>query len=199
MIRPNIPHDDYENNFSFPASQLVLNKALTLNCTVKDLKENDASRAKVEQTITNEDPDFIIHYDHGKPFTLFGQNNNSKEAVLDQNNVNKLSNRALSTVSCFSASGLGPLAIAHNARAYLGYTILHWANYWYANDCIEAANEANFALLKGKTFAQAYNLGCVKYTQKFYQLIQVDIMAAATMLWNRIHFVRLGDPNEQAI
>jgi len=112
--------------------------------------------------------------------------------------VNLLSGRAVSTVSCESANGLGPLAIASAAKAYLGYDDLHWVHLWYLDKFNEASNAANNALLEGKTFQEAYDLAYAKYTEKWAELVGSDPGAAALLLHDRDHLTLLGNPSARA-
>jgi hypothetical protein len=194
MIRPKLPNDDYTELFSYDAAELVKNRAIAKNIKVIDLGKNDASREKVTTNIGEEDPDFVCHYDHGGTYTLWGQEDNAIEAAIDTNNVDLLKGRAVSTVSCLSAGGLGPSAISACAKAYLGYDDLHWVHLWYIDEFTEAANEANYALLEGDNFGVAYKRGYDKYTEKYQELVALGAdYAAALMLHDRDHFVRLGD------
>jgi hypothetical protein len=199
IIRPNVPGDNYTAAFSYNAAELVKNKAISEGWTVTDLQANNTNRTNVEQTINNIKPDFIIHYDHGSSYTLYGQNSNSITPAIDSANVDLLSNRAVSTVSCESAIGLGPLAIsAAETKAYLGYDDLHWVHLWYLDKFTEAANAANYALLEGKTYQQAYDISIQKYTEKYNELAPVDTTAAGLMLHDRDHLQLLGNPNAKA-
>ena len=193
LIRPKVLGDAYTEQFSFDAAELVKNKAISEKWNVIDLQANDASREKVTTNISEEDPDFVIHYDHGSTFTLWGQESGVLEAALDAGNVGLLSGRAASTVSCQSAAGLGPLAIASTATAYLGYNDLHWVHLWHLNRFTEASNAANYALLEGKTFQQAYAIGYAKYTEKYLELVPIDTVAASLMLHDRNHLTLLGN------
>lgn len=199
IIRPKVIGDPYTELFSFPAAELVKTKANSEGWLITDLQANNSSREKLTWAINEKNPDFIIHYDHGHDFHLSGQENNIFEPALDSSNVNLLSGRAVSTVSCRSAAGLGPLAISSTCRAYLGYDEPHWINTGFINEFTEASNEANYALLEGKTFQEAYDAGYAKYTQKYYQILPIDTMAAALMLFDRNHLVRLGNPSEKAV
>jgi hypothetical protein len=199
IIRPNVPGDNYTAMFSYNAAGLVKNKAISEGWTVTDLQANNANRTNVEQTINNVKPDFIIHYDHGSSYTLYGQNSNSITAAIDSANVDLLSKRAVSTVSCESAIGLGPLAISSaETKAYLGYDDLHWVHLWYLDQFTEAANAANFALLEGKTYQQAYDIAIQKYNEKYVELAPVDATAAGLMLHDRDHLQLLGNPSAKA-
>jgi hypothetical protein len=200
IIRPKFPNDGYTGNFSFAACEQVKTKAIAEGWTVTDLAINDANRAKVTQIINSMPIDFVIHYDHGGDYVMCGQNNNAFENAIDNNNVALLKGKAASTVSCDTAIGLGPLAITSGARAYLGYHDLHWVYYAWMNQFTQASNAANFALLEGKTFQEAFNTAYSIYTTMYNQVLAGnDIPAAAAMLHNRDCLTLLGDPNAKAI
>jgi hypothetical protein len=200
IIRPKFPNDNYTGLFSFQACELVKSKALAEGWNVTDLQINDANRANVTQTINTKPFDFVIHYDHGGDFVMCGQNNNLFENAIDNNNVDLLKGKAASTVSCDTAIGLGPLAITSGARAYLGYHDLHWVYFAWTAQFTEASNTANYTLLEGKTFQEAFNTAYTVYTQKYQQILNGgDSIAAAAMLHNRDCLTMLGDPNAKAI
>jgi hypothetical protein len=199
IIRPNVPGDNYTALFSYNAAEQVKTKAVAEGWTVTDLKANDTNKANVELTINNVKPDFIIHYDHGSSYTLYGQSSNTITAAINSSNVDLLSKRAVSTVSCESALGLGPLAISSaETKAYLGYDELHWVHLWYLDKFTEAANAANYALLEGKTYQQAYDIAFLKYTEKYNELVTIDTSAAGLMLHDRDHLRLLGNPSAKA-
>jgi hypothetical protein len=198
IIRPKVTGDNYTSMFSYQAAELVKNKAVAEGWTVTDLQATNTNRANVESTINNLNPDFIIHYDHGSDYALYGQNNNTIVPILDAANVNLFDGKAASTVSCESALGLGPLAIDSNAKAYLGYDELHWVHLWYLDKFTEAANAANYALLEGKTYQQAYDLAIQKHDEKYDELTSIDAYAASLMLHNRDHLQILGNSSAKA-
>jgi hypothetical protein len=198
IIRPNCPGDNYTTLFSFPAATLVKNKAVAEGWTVTDLQGNNSNRTNVESNINTVKPDYVIHYDHGSNFTLYGQNANVITPAIDDANVNLLAKRAVSTVSCESANGLGPLAIAATSKAYLGYDDLHWVHLWYLDKFNEASNAANNALLEGKTFQEAYDIAYAKYTEKWAELVGPDAGAAGLLLHDRDHLTLLGNPSARA-
>ena len=198
IIRPKVIGDNYTSMFSYQAAEQVKSKAITEGWTVTDLQANDTNRANVEQTINSINPDFIIHYDHGSSYALYGQNNNVITPILDATNVSLFDGKAASTVSCESAMGLGPLAVDSNVRAYLGYDDLHWVHLWYVNKFTEASNAANYALLEGKTYQQAYDLAIQKYNEKYDELVPVDASAAGLMLHDRDHLQLIGNTSAKA-
>ncbi len=198
IIRPKVNGDNYTSLFSFQAAELVKNKAVAEGWTVTDLQATNTNRANVESTINSVNPDFIIHYDHGSDYALYGQSGNTITAVLDAANANLFSGKAASTVSCESATGLGPLAVDANARAYLGYDELHWVHLWYLDKFTEASNAANYALLEGKTYQQAYDIAITKYNEKYDELTSLDINAASLMLHDRDHLQIVGNASAKA-
>ncbi|MCL2173605.1 MAG: hypothetical protein FWB84_08260 [Candidatus Bathyarchaeota archaeon] len=193
VIRSNVPNDAYTNQFSHAAATKVLAKAISAGWSVTDLDGNDANRTNVETKIGSADPDFIVHYDHGSAYALYGQDNNTIKPVLDTSNVSLFNGKATSTVSCESALGLGPLAVSTGAKAYIGYDELHWVHLWYIDDFIEAANAANYALLEGKTYEEAYELAIKKHNEIYDKLINIDTQAAALILHNRDHLQIIGN------
>jgi len=200
IIRPKFPNDNYTSLFSFQACEAVKTKAIAEGWNVTDLQLNDTNRANVTQTINTKPFDFVIHYDHGGDFVMCGQHNNAFENAIDNNNVDLLKGKAASTVSCDTAIGLGPLAVTSGARAYMGYHDLHWVYFAWTSQFTEASNAANFALLEGKTFQEAFNTAYTIYTQKYQQILNGgDSVAAAAMLHNRDCLSLLGDPNAKAI
>lgn len=198
LIRPNAPGDTYTTQFSHPAAELVKNKAVTENWSVTDLSGNDANKSNVESKLNTINPDFVIQYDHGGTYTLYGQNSNVITPAIDSTNVNLLAKRAVSTVSCLSAAGLGPMAISSTSKAYLGYDDLHWVHLWYLDKFTEAANAGNYALLEGKTFQEAYDIGYAKHTEKWNELVPLDSFAASLMLHDRDHLTLLGSQTARA-
>jgi hypothetical protein len=198
IIRPKVSGDNYTSMFSFQAAELVKTKAIAEGWTVTDLQATDTNRAKVEATISSFNPDFIIHYDHGSDYALYGQNSNVITAVLDAANVSLFDGKAASTVSCESAAGLGPLAIDSNAKAYMGYDELHWVHLWYLSKFTEASNAANYALLEGKTYQQAYDIAMLKFEEKYEELLSLDSYAASLMLHDKEHLKILGDASSKA-
>ena len=190
LIRPAIPNDEYTCKFSYPASSQIGPKALVEGWEVTDLGGEAANRANVERSISNIQPDLIIHYNHGGPLGLFGQLNNTKETVIDSANVGLLSRALVSTVSCSSAFLLGPLANAASTRlrrAYLGYSLPIWTDFRYVDYYTQAANAANFALLEGKTFLEAKNIGFQQYTSEIMKLLALNdprAVVAAIGLWH---------------
>ena len=162
------------------------------------------SHEQIEVAINAEKPTLVIHYNHGSNFTLWGQESNVLEPGLDDENIAIVSGRMLSTVSCLSATGLGPLAITDGVTSYLGYTDLH--TFWtgsYAARFGLAANAANFALLECKTAQEAFDIGWAAYDLLFTQLLAEGGFAASTVAPTALHdrdcFALLGSPSRDGL
>ena len=225
IIYPDLPQDYFISKISFPAARRVAIKAKEENWMVTILKGNNANRIKVTSQLQHPFLPFVLHFDHGDQNAISGQNNNNKEVVIDNTNVDKLQGKSLSTYSCKSActNGIGSLAISKGGRAYLGYSDLYWVwfgeNYCLCDFFINAANAANFALLEGKSFGQACQIGKdAHYIAASFLLQLCDIIrlyipssdelddliddletAAACLEWDGDKLTILGDPKEQAI
>jgi hypothetical protein len=200
IIRPKTPGDDWTSKFTFDASCKIAHEAKQKGWQVTELERNDANRTMVENCIRKEKPDLIIHYGHGWHDRLWGQRNNEKEAVLSivlfDENVGLLSSSVISTVSCLSACWLGfgerAVEVNRSAKVYLGYDIPICCNYDYQEYFARAANAANFALLEGKTFQEAKDIGYKQYTAEYNKLLAlndpyVQVFVAPFMLLNRDH------------
>lgn len=190
LIRPKIDTDDFTKNFSYPASELGI-IAGNLGWDVTEMKMNATNRTDVENTIRNGNFDFVIQYGHGESDKLFGQRNNVQESIIDNANVDMLSWALVSTVSCSSAQELGPLAVdantARNKSAFLGHNLPYGCEYPHMQFFQNAANEANIALLEGKTFMQAKARGYTEYTNQINNLLNsppsLTKYIAAALLW----------------
>ncbi|MBW6518692.1 MAG: hypothetical protein K0A89_09360 [ANME-2 cluster archaeon] len=199
LIRPKKPNDAYTELGSYIWAGNVKQRALNLGWQVTDLAINNATRENVESKINEIKPNLVIHYDHGSSFTLWGQEADILEPAIDSANVGILSNRIASTVSCQSASGLGPLAITNGAISYLGYDENHVFVIDHQDEFGEASNAANYALLECKSVSQAYDAGIAAYTDLYNNLIASgDVFAANWALHDRDCFVMLGSGDATA-
>jgi hypothetical protein len=205
IIRPKVPND-FWTMYTSVASEHLKGYAEIFGWTVTELEDGlrspEANRIEVAFRIQNETPDLVIHYGHGWPDRLWGQRNNMKESVLSsafgEENVNLLSSSSVSTVSCFSILDLGKRAVEANTgnkkTYYLGYDIPIYCNYdeKYLQYFERAANAANDALIEGKTFQDARDIGYNKYTEESNKLHAlkdpyVDAFVTPLLLLNRDH------------
>lgn len=196
LIRPRIPGDGYTEIGSNNWAADVKQKAIDEGWTVIDLNANNATRENIEASITDDRPDLIIHYDHGSTFTMWGQESNALEAGLDELNIGLATGRIVSTVSCYTAAGLGPAAIGDGVVAYLGYTEPHAFWTGFENDFGPAANAANYALLECKTVQESFDIGWAAYDALYVDLLGRGGFAAThvapTALHDRDCFAMLG-------
>ena len=196
IIRPRLTGDDYTTLGSNVWAANAKQKAIDQGWTVVDLDAGAATRTAIENAITTEQPDLIMHFDHGSEMTMWGQSGNSLQAGIDDANINLASGRIISTVSCLSAAGLGPAGIAAGVRAYLGYNDLH--GFWtgYQDMFGAAANAANYALLECKTMQEAFDAAWAAYDQLYNDLLAMGGFAATyvapTALDDRDRLTLLG-------
>jgi hypothetical protein len=198
LIRPK--RDSY-TNWTCDAAALVRQTAVDRGWQVTDLVGNDATRDRVVDCIGAVNPNLIIHYDHGNEVALHGQKDDQEDVVFDMYlvcNARMLDGRAFSTVSCSSASQLGPAAVDHGCRAYLGYNRVHSVPFAFGSQFALAANAANIALLVGATFSEAFDYARVVHTLEYLGVLRVDPVAAALLLANRDALTLLGNSMEIA-
>lgn len=205
--------DQFIPLFSSPAAVLATNEAIKEVWFVRELAGNNANKGDVFWNLMTEEVDFMLHYGHGNKDTIFGQNNNNKEAIIDSTNVEELKDKAVSSTGCYTAAagGIGTLAISKGARAYLGYNDTYYVWHgkggqnFFTDYFIEAANAANRALLEGKTFQEAYQIGKLAHEDGAQQILNSGLSdqedretAAGCMEWCGDHLTLLGNPNAKA-
>ncbi len=196
LIRPRITGDAYTEIGSYNWAGEVKQKAVDEGWDVLDLSINNATREKIEEALNDFNPTMIIHYDHGSSFTLWGQESNASEPGIDELNVDEAAGTVISTVSCQSASGLGPAAISEGVKSYIGYTENHAFVMGRDAEFGTASNAANFALLEGKTTQEAFDIGWAAYDALVDNLLAMDDdFSAAWAMHDRDCLALLGDVN----
>lgn len=177
------------------------NKALSEGWTVFEYGGSNATKSNIEAAIQNENPDFILHYNHGNSYQLFGNGLVFDAYPGNPTNVHLLSGKSISTISCKSALGLGPAAINSKTRAYLGFK----DNFTYLADSakslfpviwntyIEVTNVANKALLVGQTYKTAEDIALKAYQEVIDKFIlQGEYIVAGWLTKNKNGLKRLG-------
>ena len=166
-------HDHFTRK-SFEAAQKIIDNLNNPNISYLDLKERDAIKRKVEDALNNNPIDLVIHYGHGAKDALLGHRS---ERLIDLTNVNQLlkdKGVKTSTVSCESASQLGPATInSAETNAYLGYKdpiAFPDRKSPFIDLFYEAYNQPNLELLIGKTFQEAYNQGKTTFSDKYQEI-----------------------------
>jgi hypothetical protein len=193
LIRPvwadgSVEHGVYHAGYTettHPFTDAIRQKALDEGWDLTDLSGADATRANVEAAFDEGDFDLVIHCDHGGFFALCGQN---YAAALDSANIDLASGSIVSTTSCRSAYGLGPVAIGDGVRAYLGYTDVHtiWTG-MYASMFTDAAYTAHKALLECKSAQQAFDACWAAYDTLYNDLLAMDWWTADNVAPSALH------------
>jgi hypothetical protein len=204
IIYQDLPNDSVTAVTS-KAAKNIISPAQSEGWTIEELGGNNATKQNVTNKINTYNPDFILHYGHSCNHDNWcGQNNNTSEITigLDANNLNLLSGRTTCTVSCFTAQNMGPDAIQAGTIAYLGYSnyftvcvaknpnnVPAYVKNYIDNvndDIIIAANEPMINLLRGETYATAFQKGIDMWDQKWLKYsTNLDPTPAAIMLDNK--------------
>lgn len=157
---------DYLMDYLFWIGNEVVFHARSKNLSVHDLEKEDAIRSKVEDGLRDADPVFFFHASHGGDNVLTGQGMSNLICCpgtfsCDDSNHEVLSDRVTYTLSCSSATELGPGVIGVNGISYIGYLP-------YLSMCILEGEDLDaafkdiwaggaIALIDGKTTGEAYN------------------------------------------
>lgn len=167
-MRPSSRRDGY-SRVAYAWAEQTKAKAVAEGWLVEDLRGSAANRANIERALSRvvaERPRLVIHYDHGSEFTLYGcprrrgtYTIDDRVPILDERNVALAAGTFVSAMACLSASGLGPLAVYEGATGYLGYTGALWGSLTQPVRFGEALNAPNYALLEGRSAAEAYEVG----------------------------------------
>jgi hypothetical protein len=146
----------------------VVNYALNTNFNVHELNEERATRDELKNFLDYQDPRFFFHFSHGGPDTLTGQdmsvlicsNSFTEGGTQFAPNDILLRDRVVYTLSCLSASELGPKAVEHGCIAYIGYKDPLWAVTIKGADkdyaLFEVWTGGAKALIDGKTVEETY-------------------------------------------
>jgi hypothetical protein len=195
LIRPTVRRDPFARQSHRWASQ-VKDRALALGWDVEDLEGANATRANVEASLGSvvvHRPGLVMHYDHGSEYTLYGHAAARPRLVIDafvpaidERNVEMTAGMFVSAAACLSAAGLGPLAVRSRARGYLGYSDLLVSSLWIPERFGDAVNAPNYALLEGKSPAEAFDQGWQAWDRLASQLrAEGAAWDAACAEWNR--------------
>ena len=158
----------YLMDYGYWTGAEVVNYALDKKLIVHELTEDDAVRDELKNFLDYQDPIFFFHFSHGGPDTLTGQDmttliccNNFDESdnTFAPNHI-LLRGRVVYTLSCLSASELGPKAVEGGCIAYIGYRDPLWATALKSAETDYALFEVwtggAKALIDGKTTEEVY-------------------------------------------
>jgi len=168
----------YLMDYAYWIGSEAVDYAHNSDMSVHELLEDRAIRMHLKDFLDYHDPVFFFHFSHGGTDTLTGQdmsvlicNNAFSDGGLSlQPNHQLLRDRVVYTLSCLSASELGPKAIEDGCISYIGYK----DPLWLAN--IEGA-DTDYALFEiwtggakvlidGRSTKDAYNF--LKRRYKFW-------------------------------
>lgn len=150
-------------------------------------------------SLNNGDQNVLMHFDHGRYETLFGQD---KNVFLNAENVSKLAGFIVYAFACESARTLGPQAIEAGVRAYLGYKEI------FGFILTKGAQFKNIAVAPAQLIAQGNSMQDVytntanmltKYMNEFYTEFEQtgtydSYMSAVWMYKDLRGLTLLGDP-----
>lgn len=175
-------HDDFTKKASQTA-QKIIDKLIDQHINFIELKDKDATRQKVIKAFENNPIDFVIHYGHADEDSLKGDKG---EKLIDMDNMNEIlrvNGVKVSTLSCLSASQLGPASINDaKTNAYLGYkTKIAFPDKKnpFFDKFTEAFNSPNFELLTSylhpgspaRNFKAAYDKGIETFSNKYNEVV----------------------------
>lgn len=206
LIRPTVRRDTF-SRLSYRWAENVKTRALAEGWQVEDLGGERATRGNIEEALSLsrpviQRPRLVMHYDHGSEFTLYGHApRRGREAiddfvaVIDEMNVEMTAGKFVSAAACLSAAGLGPLAIRAHANGYIGYSTRLAGSLTRPEDFGEAVNAPNYALLAGRSPAEAFRLGWQAWDELASRLGAEDTFSGwfdrALAEWNRDGFTLL--------
>jgi hypothetical protein len=163
--------------------------------TVNYLRDANASRANVEGALGDFNPKLVVHLDHGGNNAVYGEAaGNVPQAVIDTTNSNLLRWRVMSTVSCLSASGLGPDAVAKGCSCYVGYNDLHWIVTSTHNAFWNCANMVHRMLILGYTAQTGFDAAISTYNSNIAAFsASGDVFTATHLTMDRDRLTLLGN------
>jgi len=116
VIRPKF---DEVTEHSYRWGDDPVNLLKQVNAEVKDLGGRPISKAEVKEAIIQDDPEIVVHYDHGEEDGWLGS---PTETVMTSKEADLLSGRFVYTMNCLSAKKLGVEAWKKKCKVYVGYT-----------------------------------------------------------------------------
>ena len=168
------------------------------------LDKSKSTRRRFEGMIRKVSPDLILLNGHGTESYVLGHNN---ESLVDLNNVDLLSGKTIHAMSCHSARKLGPVAVAHGAKAYLGYDQPFFASRMddkisnpledtTAALFLDPAFTAQKALIGGKAPSEAVALAKKEFNRSIVKALTSPVQSdndqfVGLLLWDRDHLVSI--------
>lgn len=165
--------------------------------TVKYLRDAQATRANVEKELKEFNPRLVVHYDHGGVNCVYGESAaNIPQKVIDAGNADSLRLRVMSTISCSSASGLGPTAVGKGCSSYIGYDDLHWIVTTTHKAFWECGEMVHQMLVLGYTTKTGYDAAIRCYNMNIAYFSSIgDTFTAAHLVIDRDRLTLVGSEN----
>ena len=116
ITRPN--HDvntSYLHSFAKDILKIV---KTTRDIHVTDLDGDKATRDRVEEHLTRENPRLVFFNGHGDRIKICGHKN---EAILDKENIWLTKDKMIYALACDCLEELGEVAIMNGTTAFIGY------------------------------------------------------------------------------
>lgn len=190
----------------------VINVAKKNDFSVIDLEMEKATRKNLESVLKKQNPIFVFINGHGSTNFVCGQNYD----ILVKAGVNEniLSGKITYTISCESASVLGPAAVDKGARVFIGYN--EKFGFVYDNNSttkplqdriakpfFESSNKVSTELLRGKS-AQVSVDKSQETFQKWIDFYKNSKEPEAPdvltwLIWDKEAQVLLGDREAQIV
>jgi hypothetical protein len=181
LVAPHHNSPDY-TDYSIQGADQFFSFANPL-VTVRYLRDANANRANVENELREFNPALVVHYDHGSMNAVYGEGAaNTPQAVLDTGNSDRLRFRVMSTISCLSASGLGPNAVGKGCTSYIGYNDLHWIITTTHNAFWNCGSMVHRLLVLGYTTRTAFNAAITCYNSNIASFAAAGDTLTATYL-----------------
>ena len=109
---------------------------------ITKLLDDAAIKSTVEIKLTEVDPQWFVHYDHGSEYVMWGDD---EQHLINLSNLDRLAGMHVYCMNCSSGQGLGAHAISLGILEYLGYM-----------------DVVSFTTNAAEEFKEALNYGLVK-------------------------------------
>lgn len=140
ISRPNMGASD-ATRYTYKWADRVIGRARYLGYEVYDYKKNSVNYENITNGLINHNPDVYMHFGHGCPDSLIGQEScivmndmehisndkaygediNCMPLCIHPSNVNLLKDKVVISIACHSAKKLGKYSMDCGARAFIGF------------------------------------------------------------------------------
>jgi len=198
------PHHDVPTTISSFIADDLIQWARKRGIKVLDIYAMRAIRPALYSAMLFTPANLICYYGHGSKWSLLGQVPPS--GLIKRDNVDWFGEKIVFTLACYSAQGLGPLAMRTRTRTYFGseevmYCAFPEGEHNYMEDLTHAINAIPKALIEGATCGEAFER--YQETMRYY----IDLYEEKEAVWpnadwyahafkmNLDYYRLIGDPN----